>query len=109
MIDADAGSTHNRRLQFARALRAAGEAQLSTGDPIVNLIAKRNVETWILCLNGNIVDELADYRRDRRVTPSAIKEAASSLYEWTRPNAAVPVACVPSLRECLPEFERVPV
>lgn len=108
MIDADTGPTRARRVQFERALRDADEGPIEAGEPIVNLVAKRNVETWVLCLSGEGVDEETDYRHHPGVTPDSIKQAALGLYRWTRENATIPAGCVPSLVESLPEFRRMP-
>lgn len=108
MIDADVGSTDDRRRQFERALQDADEPRRGSKEPILNLVPKRNVETWILCLNSEVVNEADDYHRDPRVNSESIKTAAVTLYAWTRPNFALPVACVPSLRDCQPEFRRIP-
>ena len=107
MIDADTGSTDDRRQQLDGALQLSGQAARKPEEPILNLIPKRNVETWILCLNLTQVDEVADYRHDSRVDPQAIRRAAQTLFSWTRPNAQPPNTCVPSLRGCLPEFDRM--
>jgi len=108
MIDADSGLVEDRRRQFERALQDAEEPARSASEPILNLIPKRNVETWILCLNSEVVDELRDYRHDPRVSTQSIRQAASTLFSWTRLNPGIPNTCVPSLQECLPEFDRVP-
>jgi hypothetical protein len=108
MIDADAGSVDDRKRQLERALRDAEEPARSAAEPILNLIPKRNVETWILCLNSHVVDEVADYRRDQRVDAQSIKLAAGNLFSWTRRNQPIPNTCVPSLQDCWPEFRRVP-
>ena len=108
MIDADSVSLEDRRRQIERALRDAGEPARGLSEPILNLIPRRNVETWILCLNSLPVDEQADYRHDERVSAHSIKQAASALFSWTRPKAEIPDTCVTSLRDCLPEFDRIP-
>jgi hypothetical protein len=108
MIDADTRSTDDRRQQLERALRDADESPRDPSEPILNLIPGRNVETWILCLNSEQVDEVTDYRHDPRVDPPAIRKAAQNLFSWTRANVEPPDACVPSLRDCLPEFRRIP-
>jgi hypothetical protein len=108
MIDADIGSVNDRRRQFERALRDADELLRSPTEPILNLIPKRNVETWILCLNLQQVNEIDDYRHDTRIEAQSIKRAAGTLFSWTRPNANIPELCAPSLRECLAEFSRIP-
>jgi len=107
MIDADSGSVEDRQRQIERALRDAEESARGPLEPILNLIPKRNVETWILCLNSLRVDEQSDYRHDARVSVHSIKQAAGTLFSWTRPNADIPGTCVASLRECLPEFDRI--
>jgi hypothetical protein len=108
MIDADTESVQHRRQQLEGALRHADASPRGPAEPILNPIPKRNVETWVLCLNAEPVDEIADYRRDRRIDPETIRQAANTLHSWTRANVQLPDTCVPSLRECLPEFRRVP-
>lgn len=108
MIDADMRSVHDRRQELDRALKDADELPRSPTEPILNLVPKRHVETWVLCLNSLAVDETRDYRHDARIDPQAIKEAANALHGWTRPNAAVPPNVVASLLAGLPEFQRIP-
>jgi hypothetical protein len=108
VLDADTGSVGDRRHQLERALRDADETPRGASEPILHLIPKRNVETWILCLNSRDVDEVTDYRHDRRVDPESIKRAARTLYDWTRPNFVLPDSCVASLEACHPEFRRLP-
>jgi hypothetical protein len=111
MIDADsdrADALRRRRQQLERALQDADEAPRGASEPILNLIPKLNVETWILALTDLDVDEGQDYRHDPRVDAPRIKQAAATLHTWTRRNAVLPDLCTPSLRDCLPEFRRVP-
>jgi hypothetical protein len=108
VIDADTGSVDDRRQQLQSALRDADEPPRAPAEPILNLIPRRNVETWILCLGGEPVDEVTDYRHHAGVD-SSIRQAAQVLFDWTRPNATLPTHCVPSLQSCLPEFGRIPV
>jgi hypothetical protein len=97
MIDADI-YTVDQRLQ-----------QLETpheGEKIARMIPKRNIETWVLCLTGTIVDEETDYH-DRPGIDEQIKPAAAELFQWTRPNALIPHRCVPSLHLAIPEMRRL--
>lgn len=107
-IDADTKTTAERRQQLERALRDAEERARDPREPVLILVPKRNVETWVLSLNLVEVDEITDYRRDSRIGPPAIRQGAETLYDWTRPNAPVPDSCVASLCESLPEFDRIP-
>jgi hypothetical protein len=108
MIDADTGSVDDRRHQLDRALRDADELPRGASEPILNLIPKRSVETWILCLNSHVVDEVTNYRRDNRVDAQSIRQAAGNLFSGTRPKQTLPNTCVPSLQDCRREFRRVP-
>jgi hypothetical protein len=108
MIDADEGSIADRRQQLERVLKDADELPRTPSEPILNLIPKRNVETWILCLNSVPVDEVNNYRHDPRIDAQSIKQAATRLFSWTRLNFVMPNICVPSLRACELEFRRVP-
>jgi len=91
---------------FKRALDDADLTPRELGEPILELVPKRNVETWIRCLNGIVADEERDYKSE--VSSGSIKSAAEKMFEWTRPHRSVPDVCVPSLRESLPEFRRIP-
>ena len=108
MIDADTLSVEDRKQQFERSLREKNAPPRRLSEPILNLIPKRNVETWILCLNSLAVDEVTNYRHDPQVDAEAIKRAAFALFSWTRPNFLLPDGCTPSLQACHSEFRRVP-
>jgi hypothetical protein len=102
IIDADTRAFQQRKSQLESSFRP----QRGPDEAIALLIPKRNVETWILCLTGAAVNETTDYKDtpdiDNRISP-----AAKTLWEWTRPNFVLPPACVDSLREALPELNRI--
>ena len=107
IVDADTETTRRRAAQLSDALRAAGMDERREDEPIVVLIPKRHVETWIRALLGIQVDEATDYTRP---TPSAkdIKDAAAKLREWTRPGAIPGPTSPASLTASLPEWRKVP-
>lgn len=105
-IDADAGPVDQRHRQLRQALQDAGLEIRGNDEAIVHLIPKRNVETWILCLNGEQVNEVIDYSRKEGVY-KLIATSAATLFQWSRPNAAVPTHCVPSLEAAIPEMRRL--
>jgi len=105
-IDADTGEVERRLSQFRSSLDQANVAFRTEKEAVVHLIPKRNIETWILCLNGRIVDEITDYSRNTDVD-ELIAPAAATLFVWSRPDAGVPVECVPSLRMAFPELRRL--
>jgi hypothetical protein len=105
-IDADIGDVARRARQLGESLDAEGLSARTDQARIVHLIPRRNIETWILNLNGNMVDEETDFRRAPGVD-NQIESAANTLFEWTRPNALVPPFCVASLRAAIPEIRRL--
>ncbi len=92
----------DRKLQEARV-----DAIRPNAEQIVRLIPKRNIETWISCLNDVQVDEDTDYKRTRNDWPALLRAVAETLFAWTRNNAQIPEACVPSLRLGVAELRRL--
>lgn len=88
-------------------LSKSGAAAVSNDEPIVILIPKWQVETWIKCLLGQIMRE-DDKKSDQPpVTAEQIRQAAITLYDWTRPNALIASTCVPSLATAIPRWQRI--
>lgn len=87
VIDADTYTVQERLRQLDEALGEGGVERIDPArERIARLIPKRNVETWILCLNGNEVDEEIDYKHTRNDWAELIPNAAQTLSEWDRPN-----------------------
>lgn len=105
-IDADTVDLPKRSRQLSEALVQAGLPPREAAEQIAHLIAKRNVETWILCLSGESVNESEDYKKQPRIE-LLIGVAAETLFEWTRHNARVPSHCIPSLQVSIPEIQRI--
>lgn len=110
MIDADMQSVEYRKTQLAEALANAAMDPRSGNEPIVVLVPKRHVETWIQALLGNDVDETTDYTKAPYSQPTGrqIKDAAVELHGWTRPNAQPGATSPPSLTTAIPEWKRIP-
>lgn len=102
IVMTDTGTVAARRAELARALRP--DPPVEPGEPIVLLIPKRNVETWIRYCMGRRVDETTDYSR-RKPEPSAIRDAAQCLLAAARaqPHPAAP----DSLAQALPALRRI--
>lgn len=77
---------------------------LMEADQVARLVPRRNIETWILCLNGTAVDEEIDYKRTRNDWAELIRPATDALYTWSRPSAQIPDYLVPSLRHGIAIF-----
>jgi hypothetical protein len=106
VIDADTEDARHRTRQLADRLVGEGLPPCANEERIVHLVPKRNIETWILNLNGQPVDEERDFRHAHGVD-DLIDSAAQVLFEWTRPNAEIPQHCVPSLQAAIPEIRRL--
>jgi hypothetical protein len=107
VVDADTETAEYRAVQLSNALRDGGEEQRGDGEPIVVLIPKRHVETWIQALLGNAVDEVTDYKK-LKPAYAEILNAAERLHQWTRRNAVPSGTCPPSLSASLPEWQKIP-
>jgi hypothetical protein len=98
VIDADTGTVEDRLRQLADALAAQQvRATDPTAEQIARLVPKRNVETWILCLNQTPVDEESDYKRTRHDWNHLIPPAAENLLKWARPDVELPAHVVQSI------------
>ena len=106
VIDADIAAVTDRLQQFKKSLEDRGLNPRADREAIVHLIPKRHVETWVLCLNGQAVDEETDYSRNADVE-HFIQPAALEFFAWTREGAAVPPHCIPSLKAAIPEMQRL--
>jgi hypothetical protein len=93
VVDADQGTVADRRAQL----------EMKSSDPIVALIPKRHIETWIRAALGDAVNESDSYKNPAP-TKAEIKSAADQIHGWARSVPAPGATCVDSLRESLPAF-----
>jgi len=107
MIDADTHTVHARLAQLGQALAESGTQPIGNNEQVVQLVPKRNVETWILCLNEQATDEATDYKGTRDDWNELIPRASETLFQWTRTNAVLPNHCIDSLRRGMSELNRL--
>jgi len=107
VIDADAHTVLRRLTQLSGELKQSGIQAIGNGEQVAQLVPKRNVETWILSLNQETVDEETDYKERRHDWNELIPEAATTLFRWTRTRAKLPYHCVASLRTGIKELNRL--
>jgi hypothetical protein len=108
VIDADTHTVQDRLNQLDQALMDAGKQRIDAGtEQIARLVPKRNVETWILCLNEQEVDENTDYKRTRHDWNELIPPAAETLFRWSLPKAELPNHCIDSLQSGVRELNRL--
>jgi hypothetical protein len=107
LVDADNFTVDERRRQLDERLRQAGHEGLSATDPVVLLIPRWHVETWICSLLGNSVTEDEDCKDWDKPSREQIRQAAHTAYEWARENARPGPTCVPSLHIALPNWRKI--
>ncbi len=107
VIDADTGSVQDRWAQLDQELSDAGKDTVGSREQIARLVPKRNIETWVLCLNEQVVDEETDYKKRRDDWNELIPQASERLFQWTRPEAELPNHCIASLRNGVEELSRL--
>jgi len=106
VIDADTKSTTERDREIWRALKSAGQPARKPTDAIALFIPKRHIESWILCLTGDKVNETSDYSK-RDDIQARIRLAAEHFFDWSRSGYKTPDCCIPSLHRAFPEFRRI--
>ncbi len=107
ITDADNLSAVEREQTLHKELAVNNHNAVNAGEPIVILVPKWQVETWIKCLVGQTMLE-SDNKSDRpAVTTQDLINASRTLYDWVRPNAPVGNTCVNSLNAALPRWLRI--
>jgi len=107
LTDADNLTVAERERTLQDELIEADQAAVEQSEPIVVLIPKWQVETWIKCLLGQIVSEDDSETDNPSVTADDIKGAAQTLFNWARPSAQPGATCVASLTAALPRWRRI--
>jgi hypothetical protein len=107
ITDADEMTTMQREQTLNAQMAHGGGLPITQAEPIIILIPKWQVETWVKCVLGEAVSE-NDQRTDKpAVDGDQIKRAAGVIFDWARPNAQVGSICVPSLTAALPRWRRI--
>jgi hypothetical protein len=100
IVDADDNTVAERRGHLNQKLQMTG------ADPIVVLIPKRHIETWIRCALGVVVDENTNYKKPEP-KKTETRAAAGEIHGWARANPAPSATCVDSLRKSLSEWRKI--
>jgi hypothetical protein len=94
-------------VQLEEVLTGSGAPRIQSGEQIARLVPKRNLESWVLCLLGQPVDEATDYKGIRDEWSELIPQASDALFEWTRPNRRLPDHCIDSIRRGVDESKHL--
>jgi len=107
VVDADTHTVEQRLQQLEQVLEDARQQAIGASEHVARLVPKRNVETWILCLNEHSVNEATDYKRASHDWNTLIPTAAEVLHEWAQSDAELPNHCIDSLRRGVRELKRL--
>ncbi len=108
VIDADTHTVQDRWKQLDQALKDAEKPPVDVEhEKIARMVPKRNIETWILCLTKQTVDEKTDYKNTRNDWNELIPPAAATLFQWTRQESELPNHCIDSSRTGVKELNRL--
>lgn len=113
VVDADMGSVERRLGQLRLHLEQANDLRLRElrieSETIARLVPRRNIETWILALNGEDINEDDDYKngRSREEWQALVHTASGTFYDLTRPNARGREHRIESLRRGIEEMIRL--
>ena len=97
IIDADDFTVDQRSASLSN------EGAFSEADPLVLLIPRRHVETWIRVALGEEVNETATYKKPAPKSKD-FSTAASQIYQWVRQIPPPDLRNVPSLLGALPNW-----
>jgi hypothetical protein len=100
VADADNFSVDDRRSHLE------SDPPVSTADPLVVLIPKRHVETWIRNALGQSVNQDDDYKKPV-LKKDEFRVAAKQIYDWARDTPVPGQKVVPSLLQSLPEWRKI--
>ncbi|MFP5209160.1 MAG: hypothetical protein ACLGRW_07710 [Acidobacteriota bacterium] len=110
LLDADNHTISQRIAQLDAGLTQATDIRLRemniAEEAIGRLIARRNIETWILALTDVSANETEDYksRKSPEEWAALVTSASVKLYEWTRPNTELSKSMIESLRRGIHEL-----
>ena len=105
VIDADRGTTSRRRAQLDAACDERRVPRRKASDPVLMIVPRRNIETWLAYLGGATVDEDTKYRGPRRERDC--DPHANRLYAMCHEAQRLDEGAPPSLQEACEEYGRL--
>jgi len=100
VADADSFTVAERRGHFQ------AESPFGAHDPVVSVIPRRHIETWIWGACGKAVNETENYKHPTP-TKSEVRRASFLVYALAHDANEPRDGCVPSLLESIPDWQRI--
>lgn len=104
MTDADTSSVIARKAQLDKACQDVGVPPRNADEAIIFAIPKRNIETWLVYLDGQNPDEETDYKSAK--TTALAKEAGAELHRLCYEAQKLRAPAPHSLEDACVEWER---
>ena len=105
VTDADSNSTETRRAQLEAECDRQRVLRRNDADPVLVIVPRRNIETWLAYLDGVDVDECKTYQKLRRRGDCATH--ARHLYTMCHETQRLREPVPDSLREACEEYHRL--
>ena len=105
VTDADTRSTAVRRAQLDAACDETETPRRDDGDPVLVIVPRRNIETWLAYLGGTTVDEDTRYRKLKREGDCVAQ--ANTLFRMCHEEQRFPEDAPPSLQESCEEYGKL--
>lgn len=105
MVDADSTTVDERHRLFNNDLNKDGQADRADNESILLTVPKRNIQTWVLYMNGETVDETTRCRET--YVASEYKAAAQEFASWFQNDATLDDA-LDSIKKGIAELKRLP-
>lgn len=105
VTDADTHSTAVRRAQLDAACDEKETPRRDDNDPVLVIVPRRNIETWLAFLGGTTVDEDTKYRKLKREGDCVAQ--ADALFRMCHEVQRLDEGAPPSLREACEEYPKL--
>ena len=104
IIDADNRTTEARRTQLDQECDEQEVPGRTSGEPVIVMVPRRNIETWFAYLDGQTVDETTTYPRR---TPADQRSFADRLYRMCHERQHLVEPVPSSLTEACLEYRKL--
>lgn len=105
VVDADTNTTGDRRSELDRECRKRNISPKNSGDRVIVVVPRRNIETWLEYLDGRDVGESHSYRK--RFSASDERRLAHELYRMCHQQQQLREPAPPSLSESCVEYAKL--
>ena len=105
VTDADSGSTEDRREKLRSECNLQKVQPRNEKDPVLEIIPRRNIETWLAYLDGSNVDEHTNYKWLNH--QRHCREHAKRLYNMCHREQKLREPAPPSLKEACEEYSKL--